>query len=441
MAMVNAFDPEKRGDLAPAEAAIVARRNALLGPAYRLFYEKPVHIVRGEGVWLYGPEGEAYLDLYNNVASVGHCHPHVVEALARQAAVLNTHTRYLNEGIIDYAERLLGTFPREVGHAMFACSGSEANDLAVRIAKAHTGGTGFIVTRLAYHGTTDSIAAMSPSLGSGVKLGDHVRTIPAPDTYRFSQQDMASFFANGVRSAMADMEANNIKPAALLVDTIFSSDGVFADPAGFLAPAVGAIREAGGLFIADEVQAGFGRTGEGMWGFSRHNLIPDIVTMGKPMGNGHPVSAVVVKPEVVEAFGRASRYFNTFGGNPVSCAVGMAVLDVIEREKLIQNAREVGDHLQAGLRSLSERHSLIGDVRGAGLFIGVELVRDRAKRTPAPEEASQIVNGLRERRVLISATGPGANVLKIRPPLVLSRENADLFLETLSEVLTALPGA
>jgi 4-aminobutyrate aminotransferase-like enzyme len=437
MSMINAFDAAAATDISERDRALIERRERLLGPAYRLFYAHPVHLVRGEGVWLYDADGSAYLDVYNNVASVGHCHPHVVAALSRQAATLNTHTRYLTDGILDYAERLLALFPDELAHVMFTCTGSEANDLAYRAAKAFTGGTGVIVTELAYHGVTIAISEMSPSLGDGIRLAPHVRTVPAPDAYR-GDGDVGEAFAANVRAAIADMQAHGIKPAALLVDTIFSSDGVFADPAGFLSPAAAAIREAGGLMIADEVQPGFGRTGAGMWGFARHGIVPDIVTMGKPMGNGHPMAAMVARPEILESFGKRTRYFNTFGGNPVSCAVGMAVLDVIENESLIENARAVGAYLRDGLRGLANMHEIIGDIRGAGLFIGVELVTDRATKAPATAATAKLVNGLREKRILISAAGPHANVLKIRPPLVFSRDNADLFLAAIDDVLTGL---
>ncbi|KAA2215051.1 aspartate aminotransferase family protein [Teichococcus oryzae] len=436
--MINAFDPRATNGVALREQAMIARRQKLLGPAYRLFYGNPVHLVRGEGVWLYDPDGNRYLDVYNNVASVGHCHPHVVAALSRQAAVLNTHTRYLNDTILDYAEKLLTYFPPELSHVMFTCTGSEANDLAFRAACSFTGGTGMIVTRLAYHGVTVAISEMSPSLGDGITLGKHVRTVPAPDLYRSGGEDVGTAMARHVRAAIEDMQAHGIRPAALLVDTIFSSDGVFSDPAGFLAPAVAAIREAGGLFIADEVQPGFGRTGEGMWGFTRHGLVPDMVTMGKPMGNGHPIAGMVAKPEILERFGSRTRYFNTFGGNPVSCAVGQAVLEVIEQEGLVANARETGAYLRAGFEALAQRFPIIGDVRGAGLFVGVELVTDRDRKIPATAETARLVNGLRERRVLISAAGPHANVLKIRPPLVFQQEHADLFLDAVAAELEAM---
>jgi 4-aminobutyrate aminotransferase-like enzyme len=434
MAMINSYGGDTT-TLSTQDAALIERRNRLLGPAYRLFYEKPVHFVRGEGVWLYDSAGNAYLDAYNNVVSVGHCNPHVVDAIARQAAILNTHTRYLSEGVIAYAERLLSLFPRELSHVMFCCTGSEANDLALRIAKSYTGGTGFVVTELAYHGGTDLVSGLSPSFGAFVPLGEHVRTVSAPDPSRAPLGQVAEYFAQGVRAAIADMLRHGIRPAALLTDTIFSSDGVFADPAGLLAPAVEAIHEAGGLFIADEVQAGFGRTGDAMWGFERHHLTPDIVTMGKPMGNGHPIAGVVLKPEVVAEFGARSRYFNTFGGNPVSCAAGMAVLDVISDQGLVANASDTGRYLRERIAGLN--HGAIAHVRGAGLFIGVEIEAGSKTRSDA-EIATRTVNGMRERRVLISATGPRANVLKIRPPLIFTRQNADQLADALGATLAAL---
>lgn len=417
-------------------AALLARRTRLLGPAYRTFYEAPFHPVRGEGVWLYDAQGRPFLDAYNNVASVGHSHPHVVQALARQAATLNTHTRYLHEGVLAYAERLLALLPPELGHAMFTCTGSEANDLALRIARTHTGAQGLIVTQFAYHGVTASLAEASPSLGKLVKIGPNVRTIPAPDSYRQDPASLGRQLAEGVRAAIADLQAHGQQAAALLVDTVFSSDGICTAPPGFLQEAVQAIRAAGGVFIADEVQPGFGRTGESMWGFARHGVVPDIVTLGKPMGNGHPVAGLAVRPEVMAAFGRECRYFNTFGGNPVSMAVASAVLDVIEGEGLQANALAVGHYLREQLRQLAQRHEAIGDVRGAGLFIGLELVADRAQRTPDAALTARVVNGLRQRQVLLSATGEQASALKIRPPLVFSRTHADQLVEALDAVLT-----
>lgn len=435
MSMVNAFSRADFERLGEAERALVARREKVLGPAYRLFYEEPLHLVRGEGVFLYDAAGEKYLDAYNNVASVGHCHPRVVEAITRQTALLNTHTRYLHEGIVDYAEALIATFPDTLSQVMFTCTGSEANDLAVRIARFVTGGTGIIATELAYHGLTGAVAEFSPSLGEAVALGPHVRTVPAPDSYRHSPQEMMEKFGRDVSAAIADLKRHGIRPAMLIADTIFSSDGIFAGPKGFLKPAVDAIHDAGGLFVADEVQPGFGRTGEAMWGFERHGVSPDMVTIGKPMGNGYPMAGIVLRPDMVAEFGPRARYFNTFGGNPVAAAAGKAVLDTIRQEGLQQNALNVGRYLMDGLKALAARHPALGDIRGSGLFIGVEIVADPAAKQPDAALTSRIVNGLRARRVLISASGPRANVLKIRPPLVFTRENADMLVDALGDVL------
>ncbi|WP_151717854.1 aspartate aminotransferase family protein [Gemmobacter serpentinus] len=427
--MPNAFRPGAV-DLPEAEAALVARRQAALGPAYRLFYERPLHLVRGEGVWLYDAEGRAYLDTYNNVASCGHSHPRIVAAMAEQAGVFASHTRYLHDRVLELAERLLATMPGEIGHVMFTCTGSEANDLALRIARAASGGTGIIVTENAYHGVTASVAEFSPSLGRGVALGAHVRAVPAPVS-----GDDGTGFAAGVEAAIADLQRHGIKPAVLIVDTIFSSDGVFADPPGFLAPAVAAIRAAGGLFIADEVQPGFGRTGAGMWGFARHGVVPDMVSMGKPMGNGYPMAALALRPEVIAEFGANARYFNTFGGNAVAAAVGNAVLDVIEDEGLIDNSRKIGTLFADGLRDLATRHAGLGELRSSGLFLGLDMVRDGAPDAPA---ATKLVNELRTEGVLISTTGPKGHVLKIRPPLCFSAENVDYFLDRMERVLSRL---
>ncbi len=435
--MPNAF-VAGRGDVPAREAALIERRALVLGPAYRLMYESPLHFVRGEGVWLYDESGRRFLDAYNNVASIGHCHPAVVETIRAQVGLLATNTRYLHTLILDYAERLTATFPAELSQVMFTCTGSEANDLALRIAKAHTGGAGVIVTENAYHGVTEAIAAFSPSLGLSVDLGPNVRTVPAPERYHANGADVGDAFRRHVEAAIVDLRRHGVRPAALIVDTLFTSDGVLPDPAGFLRGAAEAVRAAGGLFVADEVQPGFGRTGEAMWGFARHGVVPDIATLGKPMGNGHPVAGVVMRPEVVERFGRSSRYFNTFGGNAVSCAAAMAVLDAIEREGLQANARETGRYLLDGVRRLAERFPALGDVRGAGLFIGAELVADRASRAPDRDLASRLVNAMRDRGVLISITGRNQNVLKIRPPLVFTRDNADLFVAVMTEALEAV---
>lgn len=432
--MLNAYSGSSEVDT--STASLIERRRKLLGPAYRLFYEKPIHMVRGEGPWLFDAEGNLYLDAYNNVASVGHCHPHVVEAIARQAGILNTHTRYLGETILDYAERILATVPGTLDNIMFTCTGSEANDLALRVARNCTGARGIIVTQLAYHGVTQAVAEVSPSLGFGGEQPSYVRTISAPDTYRMDG-DIAAMLAGQTKAAIADLKAAGHGIAAILADTIFSSDGLFVQP-GLLDGAAAAVQAAGGLYIADEVQAGFGRTGETMWGFSRHEATPDIVTMGKPMGNGHPVAAAIMRADLLARFGDKSRYFNTFGGNTVSCAAATATLDVIEQEGLLANAANIGAYFQHGLANLMTRHQSIGDVRGAGLFLGVELVSDRAGKTPDAHLAQKLVNGLREKQILISTTGIYGNVLKIRPPLIWQREHADMFVDALDTLLSEL---
>jgi 4-aminobutyrate aminotransferase-like enzyme len=433
--MVNAFNPAKVDHLEPELRALLERRQRVLGPSYKLFYEEPIHLVRAEGVWMFDPRGNKYLDVYNNVPSVGHCHPRVVEAITKQVATLNTHTRYLHELILTYAEKLIGTFPAELSNVMFTCTGSETSDLALRVAKNYTGGTGIIVTETAYHGITTAVSAISPSLGEHVPLGHHVRTVPAPDPLRGEGKEVGETFAKNVQAAIEDLHRHGIKVAALIVDTIFSSDGVYADPAGFLAPAVDAVRRADGVFIADEVQPGFGRTGDAMWGFQRHGVVPDLVILGKPMGNGLPIAGLIAKPEVLQDFALRARYFNTFGGNPVSCAAGLAVLEVMEDERLMQNAASVGGYMKQGLAELAKQYSSIGQVRGAGFFIGVDLVKDQQSHEPDPDFAIRLVNGLRKRFVLIGASGPLGHVLKIRPPLPFSRDNADHFLNAMEDTL------
>ncbi len=418
----------------PATESLIAARDRMLGPAYRLFYQRPVHLVRGEGTRLYDADGACYLDAYNNVASVGHCHPHVVEAVSRQLSTLNTHTRYLHGGIVDYSQRLLDTMPEQIDQVMYACTGSEVNDLALRVAEMHTGATGVIVTSDAYHGNTAAVTAISPSIGGATALGENVRAIPPPDSYRVPAGELAAKFTDDVVAAIADLESAGVGFSALIVDTIFSSDGIYPDPS-VLAPAVAAVHRAGGVFIADEVQPGFARTGEAMWGFLRHGVVPDLVTMGKPMGNGLPIAAMAARSDILDAFARGVPYFNTFGGNPVTVAAAAAVLDVIEDEKLMRNAGEVGTQLRTELAALGAEHPRIGDVRGTGLYVGVEVISD----TGAPDRAGAraLVNAMRERRVLISVCGRDGNVLKIRPPLVFSSSDVDWFCTEFAAVIAS----
>jgi len=425
--MVNGFDGSRAADLPPVTRELIARRDAALGSAYRLFYDQPVSFARGSGVHLYDTEGNAYLDAYNNVPSVGHSHPHVTEAVTRQLATLNTHTRYLNDGIISYAERLLATHALGThANAMFTCTGSEAGDLALRIARHHTGATGVIVTANAYHGVTAAVAELSPSLGPNVPLGPQVRVVPAPT--------VGVNFTAAVAWAISDLQRHGVRLAAFLADSLFSSDGVLPDPAGFLAPIPEIVHAADGLYIADEVQAGFARTGSHMWGYQRHGLAPDIVTMGKPMGNGLPIAGLVARQDVLDDFGRKARYFNTFGGNPVCVAAASAVLDVLDADRLPANAAATGAYLKDSITRLAAGSPVLGDVRGAGLYLGVDVTSPDTGE-PSPELASAIVNEMRERRVLISATGPHGSVLKIRPPLPFGPEHADQLTTVLSDVL------
>ncbi|MBN9223199.1 aminotransferase class III-fold pyridoxal phosphate-dependent enzyme [Microbacterium sp. SCN 69-37] len=418
------------------DLAMIQRRERVLGPSYRLFYEDPVHLVKGEGARLWDAHGAEYLDMYNNVASVGHAHPRVVAAVTEQALQLNTHTRYLHEKVLDYAEQLTATMPDGLEQAMFVCTGSEANDLAVRMAQVHTGGTGVIVTEEAYHGNSALTSALSPALGSGNDLDGSVRVIPAPDAYRVDTDDLGAWFAARITEAIADLESSGHRFAAFIADSLFSSDGVFADPVPFLAPAIDAVRAAGGLFIADEVQPGFGRTGTSMWGFDRHGVVPDLVTLGKPMGNGMPVAAVVGTPEVFRSFADRVPYFNTFGGNPVSIAAAQAVLDIIQDDDLPGHNARVGAELIGELNTLAASHPGIGDVRGSGLYLGIELVHDTDDLArPDGPRALAVINALRRHHILTSVAGPHSNVLKIRPPFAFAASDIDRFIAGLDAAL------
>jgi 4-aminobutyrate aminotransferase-like enzyme len=393
-------------------------------------------------VWLYDADGRRYLDAYNNVPHVGHCHPRVVAALSRQAAALNIHTRYLDENIVAYAERLTSLFDPRLSMAMFCCTGSEANELALRIARDCSGGLGIISTAWAYHGNTAAVMQVSSLFTPEDRRGPNVRTVPVMDPYRDragrSDEELATAYADEVKRAIDSFTAAGVRFAGLLYCTAFSSEGLPTLPQGFMAKALAHVHAAGGYFIADEVQAGFGRLGSHMWGHQKLGVVPDIVTMGKPMGNGHPLAAVVARRELVEAFTGRNMYFNTFGGNAVSAAVGTAVLDVIEEERLVDNARVVGAYTLEKLRQLAERHALIGDVRGAGLFFAVELVADAESKTPATAQTKRLVNLMRERGVLISRIGIHDNILKIRPPMPFSTQHADLLVDTLDQTMAAL---
>ena len=421
--------------------SLLARRSRVMGKQAPLFYDEPLHIVKGEGVWLYAADGTRYLDVYNNVPNVGHCHPHVVKALTEQAHTLNVHTRYLHQTIVDYSERLLASFAETLSMLILTCTGSEADDVAMRMAREHTGGMGIICTDQTYHGNTTAVDELATLFHQGQGKGPHVKAVPFPDSYRplhdLAGDALADAYIDQVRSAIAAFQQEGVGFAGMLVCPIFANEGVPDVPPGYLQKAAHYVREAGGLLIFDEVQSGFGRTGS-MWGYEAAGVVPDIVTLGKPMGNGHPIAGVVAGPELINGFRQRNMYFNTFGGNPVSCAVANAVLDVIEQEKLVANARDVGAYLRQGLLALQARYELIGDVRNRGLFFGVELVRDRNSKEPAADEAKQIVESVKQQGALISKIGPYDNVLKMRPPIVFSTEHADILLTMLDQAFASV---
>lgn len=437
----NRFRHEDLDKLDPKTRELVERREACMGSSYRLFYKRPLNLVRGEGEYLWDADGNKYLDAYNNIPSMGHSHPAVVEAVYEQMQKINTHTRYLHENIITYSEKLLALMPKEIDRAMYMCSGSEANDLALRICMAYTGGTGILISQEAYHGNTQFVSAISPSIGGGQKLLDSVRLVPTPDFYRQGKTDeqFKQWFCNEIQKQIDDMKAHGIKLACFIADSIFSSDGVMPYPKGFLKAAVDVVHKNGGLFIGDEVQPGFCRTGDAFWGFARHGIVPDLVTMGKPMANGIPCSGLCGKHEILEAFSEKFPYFNTFAGNPVSMAAALAVLKIIEEEKVLEHTKTVGADFLKALKEVQSKHpESVGDVRGAGLFIGVEFVSDINEKVPDPELTQLAINKMYEKKILTSNCGPYGNVLKIRPPLAFKSQDIDWFASALDETLTEL---
>ncbi len=423
--------------------ALLAARRQYIGPSLSIAYEQPLKIVRGTMQYLYDEDERQYLDSVNNVCHVGHCHPAVVQAAQNQMEVLNTNTRYLHDSLVEYAERLCETLPDELSVCHFVCSGSEANELALRLAKIHTGGTDVIVVDGAYHGNTSALIDISPYKykgPGGAGAPDHVHEVVMPDTYQGPYRDPTAAggqYAKHVEEAIADIDTKGKKLAAFFCESLLGCGGQIVLPDGYLEHAFRHVREAGGVCVADEVQVGFGRVGTHFWGFETQGVVPDIVTLGKPIGNGHPLGAVVTTPTIAESFDNGMEYFNTFGGNPVSCAIGLAVLDVIEQEGLQEHALAVGNRLKARLESLKEGHDAIGDVRGMGLFLGVELVTDRETQAPATALAKYVIEDMKSRGILLSTDGPFDNVLKIKPPLVFSQLNADLLVKTLDEVLEA----
>ena len=428
----------------PAQSTddMMVRRKRLLGSRPYVFYDRPIHAIRGEGVWIVDATGRRFLDCYNNVPIVGHCHPHVTEAISRQSRILNTNTRYLGEQVLDYAERL----GAKAGGALTACafvnSGSEANDLAWRLATAWTGARGALCQEFAYHGISEAIDAVSPSARRSGTLAAHVRTILAPDCYRgiyaADTPDPGLRYAEDADRAINSMADAGLKPAAYFVDSAFMTNGILEPPKGYVAEVFRRVRAAGGLCIADEVQAGFGRMGQYFFGYQHHEVEPDIITVGKPAGNGHPIGVVITRPEILDHFMDQTAFFSTFGGNNVSCAAGLAVLEVLDKENLIANATAIGNYFKAGLQALLATHDIIGAVRGTGLALGVELVTDRRSRAPAAKETGQLINRLRDEGVLVGSEGVHGNIIKMRPPLVFRREHVDQALLAFDHCLRAL---
>jgi len=409
---------------------LLERRKKALGPAYHLFYDDPAHIVRGEGIWLWDARGRKYLDCYNNVASVGHCHADVVAALTQQASTLNTHTRYLHENVVELSEAIAAKMPGELSVCMFVCTGTEANDLATRIARTVTGNMGILVSEYSYHGNSTLVNTLSTA--DCDERPDWLSVFEPPCQYRpaFPGDNLLDGYVDCVRSGIDGLHQKGQRAAAIMIDSIFDCPGTIEAPAGYFKQVYETVRETGGLVIADEVQSGYCRTGK-WWGFDHDNVVPDIVALGKPMGAGHPLAAVVTTPAIAEEYAASADYFNTFGGNPVSAAVGKAVIEVIDKQDILENVVRVGAYTRTGLEKLQEKYELVGDVRGRGLFLSLDLVTDRALKTPAPEAAHHMANMMKDEGVLLSTHGRHDNVLKIRPPMVFSQDNADQLLAAL----------
>ena len=428
--------------MSPSNQSIIERRSALLR-SVRTYYDVPFHPVRGQGQWLYDSDGKRYLDAYNNVAHVGHCHPHVVETLCRQASTLNTNTRDLFESVLDYAEALTSSMPGELDACMFTCTGSEANDLAYRIAMASSEGSGVITCERAYHGNTTFLDSIDGStLKANRSPAPYWATVPAPRDEFTSDPAGAKKYAEHFKAAVQTLRDRGHPPVAFYFDTYFCADGVFLPPDGFMREAMTELRNAGVKIIADEVQAGLGRSGSQLWSVTRLGIEPDMIVLGKPMGNGHPIGVVAARKEMIDAFLSKDRYFNTFAGNNVSSAVGKAVFDVVKKENLQENARTGGAKMKAGLEGLMLKYPIISAVRGEGFLLGVELVEDRKTMAPAGKQTRWLINEMCRRGVLVGITGPNRlarNVLKIRPPMVFDDEGFHVLLSTLDGALEAMP--
>ena len=416
-------------------------RGLHLSSSLSLSYKEPLHIIKGSGQYLYDVNGKKFLDAINNIQHVGHCHPKVLKASSDQLSRLNTNTRYLNDIIVEYAKSLSNKLPNKLDICFFTNSGSESNDLALRMARKITQSKETIVLDGAYHGHLSSLIEISPYKYNGPG-GDgapkFVHAIPMPNSYsgKYRGEDSGEKYINEVDVIIKKIRESGKKISAFIFESIMGCGGQLIHPKGFLKESIKKIKDAGGIIIADEVQIGFGRIGESFWGFESEDLIPDIVTMGKSMGNGHPLSALVTTREISEQFNNGMEYFNSFGGNPVSCAIGHSVLNIIENEELQQNANDVGQYLKSMLNGLKEKFDLIGDVRGKGLFLGLELVRDLESLEPAYKEAKYIVNIMKEMGILISVDGPNDNVLKIKPPMIFNRDDALFLIESLDTILS-----
>jgi 4-aminobutyrate aminotransferase-like enzyme/Ser/Thr protein kinase RdoA (MazF antagonist) len=408
-----------------------ARRVVSLGSHSPHFYAEPLHVTAAEGMWIHGADGRKYLDFYNNVPTVGHTNPHVVNAVSRQQTALNTNTRYLYSTVVEYAQRLAATLENGLDVCLFVNSGSEANDVANQIVKHRAGADGLLVIAGSYHGMTEAVLGISD--GEGTSRPTNVAAIMAPDDFRQDPVTPARATAEA-ESAIGRMKEVGHELAGFFIDPAMTSSGIPNVPSGFIDAIAGVIRAHGGLVVSDEVQAGFGRTGV-MWGHEREGFVPDIVTIGKPVGNGQPLGVVVTRREILDSFMEQTELFSTFGGNPVSCAAGLAVLDVIENEGLVANSASVGRYLKDSLIQLAQTQRLIGDVRGSGLLVGLELVSDRDKKIPAADETALLVELMREAGVLVGASGRQQNVLKLRPPLIARRQHVDIFIDALDSSL------
>ena len=416
------------------------RRDRAFGSGAPLFYADPVHIVAGEGVWLTAADGRRYLDMYNNVPCVGHANPHVVEAMHTQAQTLNVHSRYLHEGVVRYAERVTGLHAEPIDSVVFTCSGTEASEVALMTARAVTGGTGIIATTASYHGNSTEVRKLSYSRTRNDKVDPNIRFVPYPQRFRADRPDaddasLTEHYLKQLDETIQSFADDGIQFAGVMMCSILANEGLPDIPLGYMSRAAAMTREAGGIFIADEVQAGFGRTGS-WWGYEVTDFMPDIVTMGKPMGNGLPLAAAAANSELLDMFRSRTGYFNTFASSPLQAAVGNAVIDVIEEQNLLASVTTTGDYLRTQLQTLAQRCARMGDVRGHGLFCGVDWVEDTESRAPDVDGAISIVNALRRRGFLISNAGELRNVLKIRPPLVFDKSHADLFLSAFEETLS-----